>query len=450
MTTVERIQLRRGTTAEWTESNPVLAFGEIGIEITTASKVKFKIGNGTSVWSTLNYFENVTDLNLSQYATDAELAAALSAYVPLTQKGAANGVATLDSSSKIPHSQLPALSITDTFVVNSQANMLALTAQTGDIAVRTDLNKSFILIDSPATTLANWQELLSPPNAVTSVNGETGAVSLSIDDISDVDVQPGVASGHYLAYNSGNQKWESKALPTVETDNFVTLDGEQTIRSKKIFNSTGTTNGLEINNTSLTFVGTGSLVVPGSTTPSQTAEGSVVWDTDSDLLTIGTGAGRKTFVDLDSIQTLTGKTLNDPTLNISSLISVKERVVIGPFAPGNVSINITDTPIYLFRDPATSSGSMSVSFGYALNNTNFTDANLAVGQSMTATVIVNNSGSFARFINSITTPNLTLTVRWLNGSAPTAGNIGAYDVYNFVIIKTASTAGLLLASLTRF
>jgi hypothetical protein len=57
--------------------------------------------------------------------------------------------------------------------------MLALTAQTGDIAVRTDVSKSFILTASPASTLANWQELLTPTDAVQSVDGSTGAVSLS-------------------------------------------------------------------------------------------------------------------------------------------------------------------------------------------------------------------------------------------------------------------------------
>ena len=96
-----------------------------------------------------------------------------------TQKGAVNGIASLDGSGLIPTNQLPALAITTTQVVNSQANMLALTAQTGDVAVRTDVNKSFILTASPATTLGNWQELLTPTDSVLSVDGSTGAVSLS-------------------------------------------------------------------------------------------------------------------------------------------------------------------------------------------------------------------------------------------------------------------------------
>jgi hypothetical protein len=95
------------------------------------------------------------------------------------QKAVANGIASLDGSGLIPTNQLPALAITETFVVVSQVAMLALTAQTGDVAVRTDVNKSFILTASPATTIGNWQELLTPTDSVLSVDGLTGAVSLS-------------------------------------------------------------------------------------------------------------------------------------------------------------------------------------------------------------------------------------------------------------------------------
>jgi len=95
------------------------------------------------------------------------------------QKAAANGIASLDGDGKIPTGQLPAIAISDTFVVSSQAAMLALTAEVGDVAVRTDVNKSFILKTAGASTLANWQELLTPTDSVLSVDGNTGAVVLS-------------------------------------------------------------------------------------------------------------------------------------------------------------------------------------------------------------------------------------------------------------------------------
>lgn len=71
--------------------------------------------------------------------------------------------------------------------------------------------------------------------------------------------------------------------------------------------------GLTLTNPTIN-AGSGVVVLPGATTPAQTADGSIVWDTDSDLLTVGTGSGRKTMVDTDSTQTLTNKTLSNPTI----------------------------------------------------------------------------------------------------------------------------------------
>ena len=96
-----------------------------------------------------------------------------------TQKGANNGIAPLDGNGKVPLDHIPASAIAEVFVVSSQSAMLALSAGVGDIAVRSDVNKSFILQSTPATTLGNWVELLTPTDAVLSVDGLTGAVSLS-------------------------------------------------------------------------------------------------------------------------------------------------------------------------------------------------------------------------------------------------------------------------------
>jgi len=54
-----RMQQRRGTAAQWTAANPILAAGEIGFETDTS---KFKMGNGSSTWSALTYFANAAEL----------------------------------------------------------------------------------------------------------------------------------------------------------------------------------------------------------------------------------------------------------------------------------------------------------------------------------------------------------------------------------------------------
>lgn len=92
-------------------------------------------------------------------------------------------VITLDPvTGKLPTQYLPALAINDTFIVSSQATMLSLSAERGDIAVRTDLPGPgmFILAgDDPAflpnwipltTTYPDWNNIQNKPAAFPTVN----------------------------------------------------------------------------------------------------------------------------------------------------------------------------------------------------------------------------------------------------------------------------------------
>lgn len=97
----------------------------------------------------------------------------------------------LDSSWKIPSSQLPALSLTDTFIVNSEASQLGLTAQEGDVAIRTDQSKSYVHNGWTAWTMADWSELLTPTNQVSSVAWKTWAITLVTADITDLTATAG-------------------------------------------------------------------------------------------------------------------------------------------------------------------------------------------------------------------------------------------------------------------
>lgn len=96
---------------------------------------------------------------------------------------AAGNVPILGSGGKLDTAVLPALAITQPFPVASQAAMLALDAQIGDVAIRSDVAKNYILQAEPASTLSNWLEFLVPAAAVTSVAGRTGAVTLAKGDV---------------------------------------------------------------------------------------------------------------------------------------------------------------------------------------------------------------------------------------------------------------------------
>lgn len=69
----QRIQVRRGTAAQWTAANPTLAAGEFGLD-TDSGRVK--IGDGAALWSALPYLgqtTQVTELTQLRKSSDQTL-----------------------------------------------------------------------------------------------------------------------------------------------------------------------------------------------------------------------------------------------------------------------------------------------------------------------------------------------------------------------------------------
>lgn len=177
-------------------ANVISVNGFTGVVVLTKSDVGLgNVDNTSDVNKPVSTAQAAADAAVQAFAiqranhTGTQLAATISDFSTAAdarialQKGAASGIAPLDGSSKIPSTYLPAIAITDTFVVVSQVAMLALVAETGDVAVRTDLNKTFILKGTNPAVLGDWQELLTPTDAVTSVNGFTGVVVLTKSDV---------------------------------------------------------------------------------------------------------------------------------------------------------------------------------------------------------------------------------------------------------------------------
>lgn len=63
-----KIQLRRGTAAEWTAENPVLSDGEFGLETDTR---RYKIGDGATAWTSLDYSSLPSNI-AATYSIDAD------------------------------------------------------------------------------------------------------------------------------------------------------------------------------------------------------------------------------------------------------------------------------------------------------------------------------------------------------------------------------------------
>lgn len=178
-----------------------LALKANSADVTTALNLKANTSDLTSglalkantanVTSALNLKANLLDMTnaLALKASNSDLISGLNLKLDANLKGVANGVASLNASGIIPSSQLPQVTLSSTSVVASEADMIALNASVGSIAIRTDLNKNYVLSATPANTLSNWVELLTPAAPVQTVNGYTGAVNIVKSDIGLSDVE---------------------------------------------------------------------------------------------------------------------------------------------------------------------------------------------------------------------------------------------------------------------
>lgn len=193
----------------------------------------------------------------------------------------------------------------------------------------------------------------------------------------------------------------------------VTLGGVQTLTSKTLTSPT-------INNGDANL-SSGTLTLPQTITPAQTAEGSVVWDTDNDLLTVGTGTARKTLVDTDSAQTLTNKTLAGT--QVSGNIAGSASNVTGTVAIANGGTGATaKTAAFGALSPATTNGDLIYSDGAdnvrLAGNTTTTKKFL----SQTGTGAVSAAPSWQALLNADIP--IALTGKTYNGVNPTANATG--------------------------
>jgi len=200
-----------------------------------------------------------------------------------------------------------------------------------------------------------------------------------------------------------------------------TLDG--------VFNAAGngTSVGLNVGaGKTLTVAGTanisGTLVVPTSTSPTQVTDGSMVWDSDDNLLTVGTGLARKTMVDTDSTQTLTNKTLTAPVI---STISNTGTVTLPTSTDTLVGRATTDTLT-----------------NKTINGSNNTITNISMTSAVTGTLPVANGGTGVATItaNNVILGNGTSAVQTV---APgSSGNVLTSDGTTWVSSALSSFSNM--------
>jgi hypothetical protein len=142
----------------------------------------------------------------------------------------------------VPTSQIPHIALVEFLgTTANQTEMLALSGQSGDYTIRTDLGQEYVITGSDPTQLSAWTGMPTGTSAVQTVNGQTGTVVLGKADI-----------------GLGNVTNTSDAAKPVSTAQQTALDLKANLASPTF---TGTVSGISatmvglsnVNNTSDTF-----------------------------------------------------------------------------------------------------------------------------------------------------------------------------------------------------
>ena len=206
-----------------------------------ATLTGYVYGNGTDAMTASTTVPNTAITGLGTMSTQNANAIAvtggsmsgvtISDYIPTTQKAAALGVATLDSATKVPISQIPdsvigALSYQGTW--NASTNTPTLASSTGtkgyyyvvSVAGSTNLDgiTDWKIGDWAVYSGTAWQKI-DNTDAVTSVNGYTGTVVLTAADVGAVPYTGATAAvdlNNKSLVNVSNLGVNTTTVPTIK------------------------------------------------------------------------------------------------------------------------------------------------------------------------------------------------------------------------------------------
>lgn len=209
------------------------------------------------------YFPGFTDLKI-------DYGISISDYQEVSEKGQANGYASLDASSKLPVEQLPITTVEYQGVWDADSNDPELSDATGTqgdlyivgTAGTQDLGSGSITFSEGDWVLYNgsiWQATNTGTD-VNSVNGLTGVVVIDLDDINDVDLSS-TGTNNFLKYDGS--EWENATVFVTGTCTTSRTTAAKTVTIPNYAPTAGDliaitfTDGFYVSNATLNINGTG-------------------------------------------------------------------------------------------------------------------------------------------------------------------------------------------------
>ena len=142
-------------------------------------------------------------------------------------------------------------------------------------------------------------------------------------------------------------------------------------------------------------------------------------------------APSSTAATLTGTQTLTNKQLNSPMVVAPSEYGQQ----LGA-AGGALTLDTNNGAFFFYTGTTTANFTLNIRG----DSSNTLASTLAVGESITISLVVNNTTAY--YLTSAPTIDGTatgVTTKWSGGTAPASGNASSNDIYSFTIWKTAAT-----------
>ena len=110
------------------------------------------------------------------------------------------------------------------------------------------------------------------------------------------------------------------------------------------------------------------------------------------------------------------------------------------FAGYNAYLQTNNSAVHYLTTASTANGTLNITAasGVTLNSI------MATGQAITFSLLITNTTAY--YANAYQVDGSAVTPKWSGGTAPSAGNASAVDIYQFTILKTGNAAFTVLAA----
>jgi hypothetical protein len=163
------------------------------------------------------------------------------------------------------------------------------------------------------------------------------------------------------------------------------------------------------------------------------AEGMISYRTDSHVLEYYNGSA--------------WTAIGNPTslTNVALIGAIESANVVASAATGTINVDAVTSSVWYYTSNATANFTLNIRG----NGTTSLNTLLATGQSITV-VFLNTNGATPYYPNAFTIDGTSVTPKWQNGTAPSAGNASSIDAWSYTILKTASATYTVLGSFVKF